>query len=119
MKKSLKHHLKRLILLPYYPIWLYQNKRIQRLQNVKKESERWVAIADWHYGLADQQVKNYEDFVKIKNELIDHLYDQIENYKNLVKVHEKRGENFEKMVTNYENIIAHLEARLRMHGIKP
>ena len=98
MKKSLKHHLKRLILLPYYPIWLYQNKRIQRLQNVKKESERWVAIADWHYGLADEQ---------------------IENYKKLVKVHEERGENFEKMVINYEKIKDHLEMRLHMHGIKP
>ena len=98
MKKSLKHHLKRLILLPYYPIWLYQNKRIQMLQNVKKESERWVAIADYHYGLADEQ---------------------IENYKKLVKVHEERGENFEKMVINYEKIKEHLEMRLRMHGIKP
>lgn len=98
MKKSLKHHLKRLILLPYYPIWLYQNKRIQMLQNVKKESERWVAIADYHYGLADEQ---------------------IENYKKLVKAHEERGENFEKMVINYEKIKEHLEMRLRMHGIKP
>lgn len=119
MKNSLKHHLKRLILLPYYPIWIYQNKRIQRLQNVKKESERWVAIADWHYGLADEQVKNYESLTEAKDEIIKHLEEQLVNYKKLVKVHEERGENFEKMVINYEKIKDHLEKRLLMHGIKP
>lgn len=119
MKKTLKHHLERLFLLPYYPIWLYQNKRIQRLQNVKKESEQWVAIADWRYGLADEQVKNYESLSKTKDEIIKHLKEQLVNYKKLVEVHEERGENFEKMVINYEKIKEHLETRLRMHGIKP
>jgi hypothetical protein len=119
MKKSLKHHLERLILLPYYPIWLYQNKRIQRLRNVSKEAERWVAIADWRHGLADEQVENYKDLSEANDKIIKHLEGKVKLYEDLVKAHEKRGENFEKMVANYENIIAHLETRLRTHGIKP
>lgn len=114
MKKSLKHHLERLILLPYYPIWLYQNKRIQRLQNVKKESERWVAIADWHYGLADELNKNYKEQVELDDDIIKHLKEQLVNYEKLVKLYEERGENFEKTISLHEKTIT----RLRMHGIK-
>lgn len=118
MKKSLKHHLERLILLPYYPIWLYQNKRIQRLRKAAKDAERWVAIADWHYGIADEQVKNYEGLTKTNDAIIKHLEEQIENFKKLVKMHEQRGENFEKLTANYEKMVNNLETQLRIHGIK-
>lgn len=74
MKKSLKRRLERLFLLPYYSIWLYQNKRIQRLQTVKKEAERWVAIADHQHGLAEEKVEHYKKLTVLYE-------DQVKNYK--------------------------------------
>lgn len=111
MKNRLKKHLERLILLPYYPIWLHQNRIIKELRAAKQEGERWVAIADFNYGLAEDINKNLRDSNEAGDAIIKNQNDLIKLYRSVVAEQEERAENYKNIIDNYEKIISLIERR--------
>ena len=108
-KNRLKILFKKLLFFPYSCLWIRQQKLIQKLRNDVKEAERWVAISDYHHGLAEELADSYKRMNKHSENIIELDEKQIKNLKELVELHERRAKVCEEQIENLKNIC-------RMHG---
>jgi hypothetical protein len=113
----MKKLIKMLKILPVVNLLKQQKSVIKALRRELDWAEKWVAVADFNHGVAEERAEMFEKMMKTyeshdvtQNKIILKQRKQIENYESMTS-------NLELLVENRNKMIELLQARLDARGL--
>lgn len=113
----MKNLLKMLRILPVVKLLKRQKSVIEALRKQLEFTEKWVAVADFNHGLAEERTIRAEGLMKLYEEQNATYKELCVGYVELIESKNNTIENYEKMIENRNKMVELLQGRLDAHGL--